>query len=266
MALQNTKNAKGTAAKPAAKKAAIAPVAEKSADTVTINFEVDYRTAFGQNILIVGNIPELGKDKEDKAVLMKYTDDEHWSAEVKTDKTSLLKKGLEYVYLVKNADGYIQRSAAYSLQLDEDVKHVYISDAWNYEGFVQNAFSTKVFKTLSQKLADADIKPAKKGTHKFKVAAPELPPHQSVFLLGSHAALGGWNEAEIILLTPEKDGVWTTAVNFSKTKEPVYYKYGIYNLDTKELVAYEEGANRILDEALANVKQAIVNDGFLHTN
>jgi len=266
MSPQNTKTTKSATAKPATKKAAATPVAEKSTDIITIKFQVAYRTTFGQNIFIVGNVPELGKGKEENALRMSYLDDDYWDAQIKISKSSLPKKGLEYFYLIKNPDGYIEHSAAYHLQLSEDVKQVSIVDTWNFEGFVQNAFSTKVFKVLSQKLADADIKPAKKGTHKFKVVAPELQEHQSIFLLGSHTALGSWNEAEVVLLMPEKDGVWSTVVNFSKTDEPVYYKYGVYDLEKKELVAYEEGSNRILDESIVNVKQVIVNDGFIRTN
>jgi 4-alpha-glucanotransferase len=267
MLSQNTKTAKdATPTKPAAKKVTTIPAVEKSADTITVHFQVAYRTAFGQNIFIAGNVPELGKGKEEKALQMKYMNEEYWDIQVKINKTSVPKKGLEYIYLIKNEDGYIEHSALYHLQLSEGMKHVYVVDAWNYEGFIQNAFSTKVFKILSQRLAEIDTKPAKKGTHQFKVIAPGLPAYESVFLLGSSTALGSWNEANVIMLTPEKEGVWSAVVSFSKTSEPVYYKYGIYDLDKNELVTYEEGENRILDETIANVKQAIVNDGFFHTN
>ncbi|HEY0299263.1 MAG TPA: carbohydrate-binding module family 20 domain-containing protein [Arachidicoccus sp.] len=237
-------------------------------DIVTISFQVTYATRFGQNIFLSGNHPVLGNGNEENALKLAYTNHEHWGTEVKLNKADIPKSGLKYFYLVENEDGSVDKSAPYHLHIDELTKQVYISDAWNYPGFIQNIFSTKVFKVLSDKIASSDIKAStKKGSHKFKISAPEMPAHNAIFLLGSGKDFGDWDTANITILSPDKEtGSWTTYIDATDSNVFVEYKYGVYDLDKKLLIAFEDGPNRTLVLGDKKAIQHIINDGFLHTN
>lgn len=236
---------------------------------VSVTFQLAYSTRFGQHILITGNVPQLGNGLEENALKLQYTDPEHWAVEVKLNKADLSNEGLKYYYIIQHEDGSTEKSAPYYLFADDLTKTVHVSDAWNYNGYVQNAFSTKVFEALNDKVKTAKGKKAsaKKGSHTFKVTAPELPEHHSIFLLGNSNDLGNWDADNIILLSPdEQSGAWATRINITLADDIVEYKYGIYDLAENVIVAFEDGSNRTLAAANAKATLIIINDGFLRSN
>jgi 4-alpha-glucanotransferase len=44
---------------------------------------------------------------------------------------------------------------------------------------------------------------------------------------------------------------------------PLAYKYGVYDVERKAFVRYEDGDNRMLHDAVAPGKHTVVNDGFV---
>lgn len=236
---------------------------------VSVTFQLAYGTKFGQNIFITGNVPQLGNDRDENALKLQYADAEHWAVEVKLNKADLSNEGLKYYYIIQHEDGSTEKSAPYYLLSDELTNNIHVSDAWNYNGYVQNAFSTKVFEVLNDKVKTAKGKKAsaKKGTHTFKVTAPELPEHYGIFLLGNSNDLGNWDAGNIILLSPdENSGAWITHISITADNDIVEYKYGIYDLDKKVVVTFEDGDNRTLALLETKPARAIINDGFLRTN
>ena len=76
------------------------------------------------------------------------------------------------------------------------------------------------------------------------------PKGQTLCLLGSAGALGGWNQAAPVLLRrcPE-NGVSASELDLRGEAFPVAYKYGVYDTERNAFVRYEEGENRMLTEA-----------------
>ena len=263
---------KAAAKKAVAKKEAAPKTTTKKAAKdalVAATFRLTYGTRFGENVFIVGNVPQLGNDLNENALKLQYADAEHWAAEVKLNKADLSKEGLKYYYIIQHEDGSTEKSAPYYLQADELTSNIHVSDAWNYEGFVQNAFSTKVFDVLNDKVKTAKGKkaPAKKITHTFKVTAPELPGHYGIFLSGNSSDLGNWDTDNIILLSPdEHSGAWIAHISITADNHIVEYKYGIYDLNEKILVAFEEGDNRTFVTPETKPARTIINDGFLRSS
>lgn len=235
---------------------------------VSVSFQLIYATNFGQSIYIVGNQQALGAHSDDKAVALTYVDQSHWAVNVQLDKKMLAEKGLNYYYIIKNEDGSFEKSASYQLEIPSEYASVNITDAWNFSGYEQNAFSSDVFKVLTSKtIASIEKSALKKGTHQFKVKAPQLAPHHVVCILGDMDKLNNWNPEKAILLFPDKEsGFWKVNLTITERKNPVQYKYGIYDIAAKTFVAFEEGENRQLLKAATEAKNAILNDGFFRTN
>lgn len=275
----DTKSVKATAPKKAAaKKEAVKKEAAPKKETankattkatqVLINFQLAYGTRFGQNIYLSGNVPQLGNNHDANALPLRYIDAAHWGTEVKINTKDLSKDGLKYYYIIEHEDGSTEKSAPYYLFANDLTKIVHVSDAWNYAGFEQNAFSTKVFEVLQDKIAAESKKSnTKKGSHKFAVNAPALPAHYGIFLLGNCKGLGNWDAENIILLSPdEQSGTWATRVSIVVDDEAIEYKYGIYDLVENAIVAFEEGSNRTLTVTDTPATLIIINDGFLRSN
>ena len=49
---------------------------------MTLIFNIEYRTSWGEEVRVLGSIPELGNNQPDKATPLHTVDGIHWTAEV----------------------------------------------------------------------------------------------------------------------------------------------------------------------------------------
>lgn len=265
-----TKKATKVTNKPAAKSAPKKSHPAKKASTkmpLQITFQVAFATQFGQVIKVGGNHPELGDGSDEKALELNFADVGHWAGQTNIDRASLPEEGLQYYYLIQQADGTIDKSSSYKLLPDSisaKTKHVFLQDAWNSPAFMENAFSTDVFKVLlnTPKKSKSSI-----GTHFFSVKAPQLPEQHVICLLGDHAQLGGWDTGKVILLQPDSDSnAWQISLPLKSSGETIQYKYGIYDTAASQFMVFESGDNRILNTNQPAVDQVQIHDGFVRTH
>ena len=65
-----------------------------------IHFKISYFTVWGQQLLVTGNIPELGNGDYSKALKLSFQNAEDWIGQV--DVKSELQTAIEYSYLLYN--------------------------------------------------------------------------------------------------------------------------------------------------------------------
>ena len=259
------------------KKVTKKPLENKTLETNTskvkpvlqINFFLRFYTNPGQNLFITGSHPLLGGDDVDKALPLQYFNNEGWTLRLDFSVGQLPTEDMHYNYLLKNADG----SVSYDWGNDKCIEFtkintslVYIVDAWNHPGFIENAFYTVPFKNVIFQDHYFDTKPHSDliFTHTFYIKAPLLTKGQVPCLIGNNEALGKWDTTSPVLLGRHaNEDVWHVRLNLSTAIFPLVYKYGVYDTDEKKFIQYEEGANRILNDANEHDKQTIVRDGFI---
>ncbi len=235
----------------------------------TIFFHIVFHTDYGQNLFITGNHEIFGNGDVNKAIPMHYLDDGIWTAELLIDETHYEEKEVSYYYLLRNADG----SFIYDADNDRKIniqalknKSVLVLDAWNHAGYYENAFYTEAFRNvlLKNKFTTVEaVKPAE-VTHIFRIKTPMLAQGETVCLLGSNKQLTNWNSAEPILMSRSANSEsYEAYLDLTKTSVPFAYKYGIYNVEQKKFVRYENGNNRMLFDGASETKLTIINDGFL---
>ena len=71
---------------------------------MNLQFYLRFHTLFGQQLLIMGNIEELGNNDPAKALPLEYLNDEFWSGSIEIKKKEL-EKSISYKYILKNEDG-----------------------------------------------------------------------------------------------------------------------------------------------------------------
>ena len=49
---------------------------------MTLLFNIEYRTNWGEGVRVLGSIPELGNNQPDKAIPLHSADGIHWTTEV----------------------------------------------------------------------------------------------------------------------------------------------------------------------------------------
>ena len=251
---------------------------KKSSTSVTsaskmlkVNFHLKYKTSFGQGIYVYGNHALLGNNNIDQAVPMVFLNDDYWVLHLELDPKTVQEK-ITYHYYIQNADGTRAFDAGSDKTFDFSniaATELVLMDSWNFTGYKENAFYTSPFvnvllkKSIEHKTNDND----KNATHVFRVKAPLLEAHQTICIIGDSKVIGAWDPAMAKILTKVKgESYYEICLDVAKSNFPFVYKYGIYDLQSKQFVNFEDGNNRVVYEPVGKDKLVIVNDGFLHTN
>ncbi len=233
-----------------------------------LTFRVRYHTHFGQTLLLSGQHELLGEGDPARALPMQYLNEEFWQLAFEFPSATVPDVQLGYNYILRNPDG----SLVYDWGRDKvinpawfEAEAVLVLDAWNHAGFVENAFYTEPFQQilLRSNQGEVHVPEPPHATHAFKVKAPLLCRTQTLCLLGGSAGLGKWNTQRPILLSRSPGEPWLTVrLNLAHTDFPLEYKYGVFDLEQKLFLRYEDGPNRTLNEPPAPGQLTLINDGF----
>ncbi len=244
-----------------------------------ITFKLRYHTNYGQSLFLTGDHEIFGNGNIEKAIRLQYSDDQFWQITIFIPKGEVPNARITYHYVLRNPDGSLISDWGNDKVVNLaafDREEMVIIDSWNYAGAFENAFYTDPFQKVLLKTGDAAEEksaghstPRAAGsqsecsTHTFKVKTPLLTQNQTVCLLGSGPALHNWNTTEPVLLhRNSEDDFFIAHIDLSKAAFPVEYKYGVYDLETKSFVRFEDGQNRVVSEGAAANKCTIINDGF----
>ena len=133
---------------------------------MTLIFNIEYRTSWGEEVRVLGSIPELGNDQPDKATPLHTVDGIHWTAEVDIQIPG--NGSVEYSYHIYR-DGRTIRTEWNSLprilHVADNPKKVYrIEDCWKnlpeQQYFYTSAFTESL---LAHRERSAAPKSYKKG-------------------------------------------------------------------------------------------------------
>jgi 4-alpha-glucanotransferase len=232
-----------------------------------LTFRLRFHTDPGQSLWLTGNHDIFGNGDFGRAVPLQYFDEEFWH-------TTLVFAGaapdalITYNYVLRQPDGTL----IYDWGTDKKVNPASFShdaliiDSWNPAAFFENAFYTEPFKNVLLKpneLLFGQVPENAQATHTLKVKAPLLTRTQTLCLLGNSPELRNWNTADPLLLSRKPDEDFLTLnLDLSSQAFPIGYKYGVYDVESKSFVRYEDGPNRTLHDTVAARKQTIINDGF----
>lgn len=213
-----------------------------------ITFNIDYRTQWGEELCIVG------LNGADQAIPMSCQNTSNWSVSVDVGKS----KTLKYTFELKDAQGYSIRkeSQAHVLKIDSDkdclINNVWLEKPQSY--WLSSPFKNCFFKhNYKQQVLE-------NGTL-LKVRCYEVESHQTVAVLGQ-SFLGDWGQEKIICLSPSEYGFWETTLPC--TDRPLEYKFAIVDSQTKEIVRWESGENRLLqpnDDSQLRVEEILFEEG-----
>jgi 4-alpha-glucanotransferase len=234
-----------------------------------LTFQIRFHTQYGQSLWLTGNHALFGQGELERAIPLQYHDDSSWQLTLVLPSAARPDADITYNYILRNADG----SVVYDWGNDKHINlarfthdEVLLIDSWNHAGFFENAFYTEPFKRVLLKgtHTPVDLPGPQVVTHQFKVKAPLLTKGQTVCLLGNTAALGNWNPARTVLLAraPDED-FFCAGLDLTGGSFPLAYKYGVYDIDQRAFVRFEDRPNRVLYDAVSPHKQTMVNDGFV---
>ena len=198
---------------------------------MTLIFNIEYRTSWGEEVKVLGSIPELGNNQPDKATPLYTVDGIHWTAEV--DIQIPCNGSVEYSYHIYR-DGRTIRTEWNSLprilHVADNPKKVYrIEDCWKnlpeQQYFYTSAFTESL---LAHRERSAAPKSYKKGLL-IKAYAPCIDNDHCLALCGNQKALGDWNPDKAALMSDIDFPEWQVEVDAGKISFPLEYKFVLYN-------------------------------------
>lgn len=234
-----------------------------------ITFQLKFYTKMGQSLGVTGNHPLLGNNDYTNAFALEYLDNNYWYGSLDIPGDKPITEPVVYKYFLKGEDGVITPEWGDDKVIDPaayTTPEISLFDTWNYAGFIENTFYTEPFRQVLLKQHYTPVATNEPGTytHLFKVKAPLLLKGQAACIIGSVPELSNWNTKQPLLLSKKEDEDWyTIKLNLADSAVPVYYKYGVYDVDENKFIRYEEDKNRYIYNDRCKGKLTIVNDGFL---
>lgn len=236
---------------------------------MTLIFNIEYRTSWGEEVKVLGSIPELGNNQPDKATPLHTVDGIHWTAEV--DIQIPCNGNVEYSYHIYR-DGRTIRTEWNSLprilHVADNPKKVYrIEDCWKnlpeQQYFYTSAFTESL---LAHRERSATPKSYKKGLL-IKAYAPCIDSDHCLALCGNQKALGDWNPDKAALMNDIDFPEWQVEVDAGKISFPLEYKFVLYNKKERRAVAWENNPNRYMaDPQIAANETLAVGDRYVYFN
>lgn len=239
-----------------------------------INFNIKYKTQWGQRLFVCGSTPELGEWDEAKALEMTFANADDWHASIEISKSK--HKQLAYKYFTK----YDHAPAAEwewgsnrVLPIEKDgITEVVLHNTWRsskdpLNSLYTSAFSNALLRPDPTRGRAKRVRSPKHATVRFQVPVPRIDASHIVCVMGNTPELGNWDPAKAVLLHNEYHPVWAADVQIPKSGAALEYKYGIYNTDTKEISTWETGENRsffLPEEAQKGQLFLAESDGFRH--
>ncbi len=223
-----------------------------------ISFNVDYRTAWGEWLYITGDIDALAQGNEAEAPKMEFDGNDKWTLtiEVPDDTTRF-----DFRYFIRHENGYIKREwgKPHHFVRGRQARTYEIFDRWQDQPWDKPYYASAFTDCVNRRdNRDEELLP-RSGYVMLKVQAPMVSPDEVVAVSGGCDALGGWDASKAVVMNDHDFPVWSVNLEYKALDKPCEYKFLILKKDTRELVAWEGGGNRVFN-IMPEAKNAAVID------
>jgi 4-alpha-glucanotransferase len=233
---------------------------------MTVEFQIFYKTFPGQQPIVVGSIPTLGKGNLEKAKMMTLSDIETGLWICRIDLKTVV--DFTYRYYVKDdnfktvieewgPDRVFKPGSNASLS-------TLLSDKWRSMSDPDFALHSSAFLNAIMKPGIPIIKQKVKGKAtddsilvKFKPTVVRIKPGHKIAVCGSSKSLGNWKDKRAIFLSNEDHPIWETEINIPITDFPIQYKYLVQD-EEGNCLFWEKSANREIALPTGKNPEAIV--------
>lgn len=232
-------------------------------------FNIEYRTSWGEEIRVLGSVPELGSSVPGQAVPMHTVDGIHWTAEIKVKVPE--SKEIHYSYHVYR-DGQAIRNEWNNLPRtlyvsDDPAKSYRMEDSWKNLPEQQYFYTSAFTESL---LAHHDREATPLGHQRslvLKAYAPCIDSGHTLAVCGNVDALGGWNPDKAIQMSDANFPEWQVEIDASDLTFPLEYKFVLYKKEERRVVAWENNPNRYLaNPKLGDAETLVVGDRYVYFN
>jgi 4-alpha-glucanotransferase len=205
---------------------------------MVVHFQIEYKTFSGQQLMLVGSIPELGAGllRDAKPMSLKNTSSFLWIFQLELDSVA----GFTYRYFLRddNSSTTIEEWGPDRVFKAENgsTQAILLSDCWrplSDPDYALNsaAFIHAIFKQDQHHQAASETggKTGNTVMLKFGPNVVRIKPGHRVAIAGSAKNIGTWDDAGAITLDDPDYPQWSGEVRVNVSEFPVHYKYLIKN-------------------------------------
>ena len=229
------------------------------------NFNVDYRTNWGEALYITGNIPALGNGDPARALPMSLHDTETWRAEIDTEMPA---EGLEYAYIVRHENGSVRHEWGEKRHIVPmpGISRYEFFDRWQDQPWDKPYYASAFVNCINNRVErQTPVNPVN-GMVNLRVSAPMVASDEVLAICGEIPVLGEWNPAKALRMSDAAFPEWSVNISLRDVKKPFEYKFLIINRHTGAVVAWEGRENRRFDLSPFCTDEAMVVGGMRFVN
>ncbi|MBC7886006.1 MAG: 4-alpha-glucanotransferase, partial [Saprospiraceae bacterium] len=210
-----------------------------------LHFHLHYKTILGQQI---GIEYFMDDDPKMKKLLFQTFDGQNWTGVMNLEgKTTIF----TYNYIIVDNEGLSLREWGNARIISPgENKNVFIEDQWRSRDNENNAFFSSAFTEAIFKRNKKPVKALKKDKRltnfnkiTFRLHSATIPSHLSFGISGNDPSLGSWTTA--LLLNDSHFPICELTIPNEHLNIHLEYKYVLVEPDTKKIVLWEEGNNRL---------------------
>ena len=227
---------------------------------MTVSFNIEYRTSWGEEVRIAGLLPE--------SIPMHTTDGIYWTADVELE---VPKEGMtiNYSYQIEQNQILIRKewdSFPRRLFLSGNSKKKYqIKDCWKNIPEQLYYYSSAFTEALLAHPDRAEIPPCHRKGLVIKAYAPRINKDYCLAICGNQKALGNWDPDKAIPMSDANFPEWQIELDASKLKFPLEYKFILYHKEEKKADCWENNPNRYLaDPELKTNETLVISDRYAY--
>ncbi len=230
-----------------------------------LNFNIDYRTNWGESVYIVASIPQLGGGDESNAVKMELDGVGVWTLSVDVPEGT---PAFDYRYLVRHENGYVRHEwgCAHRFVPGYDVSAYEIYDRWQDQPYDKPYYSS-VFVDCMNRCDRRDAPGSVHGgTLTINVDAPMVGSDEVLAICGDNIALGEWDPSHAVVMNDCNFPQWSVTIDLKELDLPFRYKFVILKKDSLQLLSWENGDNRVMNIMPEHKSSALVISGLRLNN
>ena len=219
---------------------------------MNICFHIDYRTTFGEELVVVFDKMKglKGADAGAPQYRMTTEDGEHWHADLRLDARSV--SAVDYHYAVER-DGEVLRHewlvAAHRLELDHAKGENYmVYDHWTdvpEDSYLYSSAFTECVARRPQ--GEVTAKGAPTPLVQLKVRAPQLRSDERLAIAGGDEQLGAWDVRRAVPMTEHSHNEWVVNLDGQQLNRTLEFKFIVQDEEADVTPIWEFASNRTVE-------------------
>ncbi|NDV65053.1 4-alpha-glucanotransferase [Bacteroides sp. 224] len=232
-----------------------------------LSFHIEYKTNWGEEIKVIGSIPELGNGDIQEAVTLHTEDGVYWWIELEAQHPA--NHLIQYNYYLYRGNEIIRmewKALPRFIHLSSDINKEYkMHDHWrnlpDQQYFYSSAFSESL---LARTNREKTTESYRKGLG-IRTMSPRISKDYCLAICGNQDVLGNWNPDKACLMSDANFPEWEVELDAHSLKFPIEYKYVLYNKKENRVEEWESGSNRqISDLEIREYETHIISDQYVN--